>query len=739
MIDLIHPMIRIPGISGIKGKMMLMMVMIAIIPLIATAMYTSAQIEEKIADEALAKLSSNAVSRASDVDHVMQLSVEKAKIISGLSSIRHLDSSGINDSELIERIQTEIESIQHESHQLSNSNNNIEAQTDTHVISVWDIHGNTIASTEESLIGKLTSIELLEQTKAKGTHFGGIEIDPLFDQPELIFTQAIHNWDTDEFAGVVFLEVDATTINNILLNRDGLGETGELYLVNNEFMMVSESRFIEDAAFNVEAKSDVIADCLDGTIFSGIYPDYRDVPILGTQIYLQDQDWCLLSEVDVAEAYSSAYALNNTLTVIVVVTAIVIGTVSVFASRGIVRTIMKPVVRVSQISKKISQGDLTENIERSNSKDELGVLTNSIHDMIKNLREIVGKLKNSSQSLSSNSQQLASSGEQIKTASGQVATSVDQIARGTQDQAQSIQNIQTSVGSIKTSTDELVQNADDTYHSSQETLSLVKESSSSANDAKSRMNAIIKTTQNSVDQVKSLAQKTTEINTVLDTIQAIAAQTNLLSLNASIEAARAGDAGRGFAVVADEVRRLAQDCVSASKDIGDKLLQIKDQANAVVVEIESGVEEVQEGKIVIDSALEQISQITEKTEKVSVTIQGLSNSAKDQIDKINQVVDDTNNIAAVSEENAASTEETSAATEEQASQVSEVSESAVQLQELARDLTLITEQFNINSSGSSQSIETNNETNTTVQEVNEKTASIKSKLMPKISKTFSRQ
>jgi methyl-accepting chemotaxis protein len=243
---------------------------------------------------------------------------------------------------------------------------------------------------------------------------------------------------------------------------------------------------------------------------------------------------------------------------------------------------------------------------------------------------------------------------------------------------------------------ELATNAIESVEVTKKVGSLSERGTESAKEAGERMNKIIKVTNDSAQKVRDLAQKTNEITTVLDVIKQIADQTNLLALNAAIEAARAGEAGRGFAVVADEVRRLAESSAKSSEEIDTKLKQIQEDAQVVVEDIETSSTEVNQGKLVIESSLKSLAEIATQIRGVSENVKKLSDSAQQEVAKVKTVSTNATEIAAVAEENASATEEAAAAVEEQTAQTQEIAASANQMSELAEQLQKLISKFKIN-------------------------------------------
>ncbi|WP_268541754.1 methyl-accepting chemotaxis protein [Candidatus Nitrosotenuis cloacae] len=362
------------------------------------------------------------------------------------------------------------------------------------------------------------------------------------------------------------------------------------------------------------------------------------------------------------------------------------------------RSITKPIVRATDIATKISQGDLAVVVEKSKSNDEIGRLLAAEEQMAANLKSMISEVNMAAQSVSANAQQIAASGNELNSSIQQIASTVDQVSRGSESQAQGLAKSRQIVEELSDTMGELATDAVESVEMTNRVGSLSAKGSESAKEAGQRMNNIIKVTNESAQKVRGLAQKTNEITTVLDVIKQIADQTNLLALNAAIEAARAGEAGRGFAVVADEVRRLAESSAKSSEEIDTKLKQIQDDAQVVVEDIEISANEVNQGKMVIDSSLRSLDEIAAQIQSMSSNVKKLSDSAQNEVSKVKAVSANTSEIAAVAEQNASATEETSAAIEQQTAQTQEIATASNQMSELADQLQKIISKFKIEES-----------------------------------------
>ena len=361
------------------------------------------------------------------------------------------------------------------------------------------------------------------------------------------------------------------------------------------------------------------------------------------------------------------------------------------------RRITKPIIKATEIATQISQGDLSVTVQESKSKDEIGKLLYAEKQMVSNLRNIISEVNNSSQSVFASAQQIAASGTEMNSSIQQIAATVDQVAKGSESQAQGLNKSKQIVDELTKTINELSKDAVESVEEANRVGILSEKGSEAAKEAGERMNNIIRVTNSSAEKVRQLAQKTSEITAVLTVIRDIADQTNLLALNAAIEAARAGESGRGFAVVADEVRRLAESSSRSSEEIDSKLKQIHEDAQMVVEDIEVSSNEVNQGKMVIESSLKSLDEIASHVKNVSDKIKHLSNTAQQEVIKVNEVSAHAIEISAVAEQNASATEETSAAVEQQTAHTQEIAAAANQMSTLAEQLQGVISKFKLSS------------------------------------------
>ncbi|MGG3921768.1 methyl-accepting chemotaxis protein, partial [Geobacillus thermodenitrificans] len=208
-------------------------------------------------------------------------------------------------------------------------------------------------------------------------------------------------------------------------------------------------------------------------------------------------------------------------------------------------------------------------------------------------------------------------------------------------------------------------------------------------------NKVNGTVEQLAEVIKGLGRRSEQIGSIIEAIRNIAAQTNLLALNAAIEAARAGEHGRGFAVVADEVRKLAEQSAESARQIAELIAAIQEETAHAVQSMESVVNEVTAGTGVIRTSGETFSQIRAAVDEVAKQIRDVSASVSEMAASSEQIVRSVQLVADVAESTSAGTQEVSAATEEQLASMEEISASAASLSKMADDLQAIVRKFSL--------------------------------------------
>lgn len=344
---------------------------------------------------------------------------------------------------------------------------------------------------------------------------------------------------------------------------------------------------------------------------------------------------------------------------------------------------------------KVASGDLSIEKIPVASQDELGQLTNSFNHMVANLKELVVKVIETSQNVAASAEQLSANAEETSKASEQIASSIQAVSGGAEKQ---LVQVSSSNELVKQISDDISTIASRTHGIADSSLNMSEKSDVGSEVIKKAVEQMVSINSNTTETGKVISllnQKSVEIEEILTLITGIANQTNLLALNAAIEAARAGEHGKGFAVVADEVRKLAEQSSQSTQKIGLIIREIQDKTREVVESMNVGVEAVKVGTNLVSEAGVSFKDISSAVQEVSEQMKEVSHAILQINGHTESLVQSINDVSDVTVKTTSATQEVAAATEEQTASMEEVSSATRVLAEMAQVLEEVAQRFKI--------------------------------------------
>lgn len=371
---------------------------------------------------------------------------------------------------------------------------------------------------------------------------------------------------------------------------------------------------------------------------------------------------------------------------IMIATGVIAAVVLAVLGITIANMITRPLKAVQEVSTRIAAGDLTVDQVQVKSQDEVGQLAVSINTMADNIRNLIREAADISEKVTASSEEMASSSGEMMNGIEQVSATTEELASGSTNQAMHAAETLAMITQVSQGAQEIAEDSATMRESSEQANEASGKGLQSVNQAIEQMQAIEGKVSSTANIVRSLGEKSQEINQILGVINNIAAQTNLLALNAAIEAARAGEHGRGFAVVADEVRKLAEQSSESTNQIADIIQSVQQEASQAEQSMNEVVQEVQVGSEVIDNNGQAFGAIAKVIEEMAARIAQVASASKQINERTNQALQSVENIASISEESSAGAEELAATMEQQSVSSQEINGMADNLATMAEQL-----------------------------------------------------
>ncbi len=501
--------------------------------------------------------------------------------------------------------------------------------------------------------------------------------------------------------GVVGVTTADMTLKEIRDYVSGIkvGEKGTAYIITNDgYYWAKDKDPANDLKIKITEEKNLDLKKLGEAVVSSTKAEHM---ILNTAKEIAgyapigDTGLMLVLMYPMSEAY--AFADNvKVLNIIVSVTSIIVFILLI--SFFINRRIAAPLKLVAGEAQRLSSGDLTASdilTKKIKTKDEIGKLANAFNEMSQSMQSLIADVIETSNAIAKGTKEIEHNTKETLAESEHIAATVDELARGATDQAETTQKGHHMITDIIKQLDLVVENTKQSEQITEGAVRIMEEGAEKVRYQKRRMLESKEAANNVGTAISSLSDKSKQIGQIVDVINGIAEQTNLLALNAAIEAARAGEQGRGFAVVADEVRKLAEQSAGATQKI-----------SVLIGEIQSGishaVNETKKTQIIVEQQEKAVDETDNAFERIKISVEDVG-SKINEVFGVTGVLSKTSyevagiieGLASISEENAAGTEEVAASTEKQADSVEKICKMADSLAGLANKLQKDTSRFKL--------------------------------------------
>lgn len=375
----------------------------------------------------------------------------------------------------------------------------------------------------------------------------------------------------------------------------------------------------------------------------------------------------------------------------IIVTFILVTLFMLYIKRGITTPLRTLVTEVGHMA----NGDLTRTTVQHKSNDEIGHLVTAFNQLKCNFHEVLQSIHTNSTNLHQSTELLTKNSSTISNAAEQIAARVAQTSQTSETMANSAKDSALAMNETATGIQQISESTQDLHKHAMAMTDTSTKGMSTIETAKQQMNTIFESTSRVAELTQKLSIQSQEIGLITKVITDITDQTNLLALNAAIEAARAGEHGKGFAVVADEVRKLAEQSKHSAEKIVELTVHIQGDTKNVALAVEDGLSSVTTGVEIIQNAGQAFSTITDGIQHMSTRVEHISATSQQISASAEEVAASVNEIATGAEQSSHNVEEITGATEQQAATLQEINAVADNLNTDTQKLQLLIQKFKV--------------------------------------------
>ncbi len=544
---------------------------------------------------------------------------------------------------------------------------------DENVIVLSNRTGMMILRSDESNLADISSREYFQKALSGSANVSSVLISKSTNSRNICIAVPVYDPATNTVIGVLHRSYDLDNFHTLLATN-----SEESFLIDQTGILAAHADYtisVNDEPKDFSSSPYMTSGKTSDTFISNAmeyanYVAYVKEPL---------SNFTICSAKSVSSVTSEATRSAMMIVIIGIVMLIMVTIISVIMANGFT----KPILAVDHILSSLAEGQFLHINEFTERKDEFGDMVRNSNSVIDKLEEIVGQIKVSSQTVGDASDNLSVMANQIASTTETVAEAVQQIAAGASEQALSVQHSAENSGQITDAVENVQFSTNDLNSLALRMKDASEKSSNALTSFRMTSTAMADKILEITNKISATQDAVSDINDRVEGISGIAAQTNLLSLNASIEAARAGDAGRGFSVVAEEIRKLADDSESLAQEIMKVMTTLLNESSEAVHAANEIIESNHAQQASLEDTLSAVQGMLSDIEETVVSVEKITDETSKCVASNKEVSDAMAALSAISEENAASSETTGASVEELSATVTQLAESANELKSVS--------------------------------------------------------
>ncbi|WP_276358208.1 methyl-accepting chemotaxis protein [Cohnella caldifontis] len=647
--------------KSIKTKIIALFLVISLVPLISIAIFFSVYLKNNITGEIHDKLEAYATSNAQNVDYMVTRNISIINQMLATNSVKSSDDTGILTLlRYMKGMNTEVEDYTY-------------------------VDADDMAITSDGTHEKLNNREYIKQaretkqpaasdmlvSKATGNHVVVVMV-PQLDESQ-------------NYVGGIMCTLDITNMNTIT-NGIKIGEKGSGYLISpaGTLLTYPDPAMVGkniDEAFGSDVAAKIRQNVLQKDKGTFTMADNGNEKLEINFDTVPSTGWRLVTFAVHHEMYAPVNTANQVSVILIVITAILV----IAASFFLAVMIAKPILAVTTTVKKLATGDLTPRLAIK-SKDELGDLGSHMNQMLVSFTDIVNRASDVSEQLAASSEELTAASVESVDISNRIANATQEVLNANEAQLRGSEQTSTALMEMALGVQRIAESSSVVTEAAHLSMQEVQEGDVAIRQAIRQMEAVRDSVNQSSENIRMLESYSKKIDEVVAVITGITKQTNILAINAAIEAARAGAQGRGFAVVANEVKKLAEQSAVSANKISEMIGEIQTTTSHAVHAMKQEVKDVESGSELINTAGEIFGRILNTFSEISNQIQEVSAASQEMSAGTEEITASMSEIVQMAESTVEHTEGIADGSKRQLASMKDISASAEDLSRMAQEL-----------------------------------------------------